>query len=86
MKLTAFHYSIDPYRQQQQQSGPHEQRSVGAASEQRQQHPHQGIERQDIATPQKKKMHKANEQQHRHAAIEDVEAIGTPLLGIGNND
>ena len=86
MQPKAFHYGIDPYGRQQQHRCPREQRSIGAATEQRQQHPHQGVERQDVAAPQEKQVHKANEQQHRHAAIEDAEAIGTTPRGIGNDD
>ena len=44
------------------------------------------MERQDVAAPQEKQMHKADKQQHRHAAIEDTEAIGTTPCSIGDDD
>ena len=74
------------HREKQQRRRPREQRAVGSAAKQRQQHAHEGIEHQYVAAPDEHEVQETDGQQYGHAAVEDAETACSPPLGVGHYD
>ena len=86
IKAQPCHDEIHDNGKQQKRKGPGQQHPVRGPAEKGQQQSQTGIQHEDIAAPQKHQMQKADQQQNRHAPVENSKSAGSALLRMVDDD